>query len=165
MKDCCYGNGISAIQDHMLAFRLTAGWSVLGQCKTSIKLARPPECLLDFARLRLLGTLDLREALSASSAFESEADAARVVRMLAHDTVRIMYIQGQPPSGGGTNCKPPIAARAAAAAAGVEGRRQNSGCQSCRHCKAPHLHARDYTCRQIALSLSRVYTNHAKCPS
>ena len=48
-------------------------------------------CQLDFARLCLLGTLDLTEALSASSAFESEADAARVVRMLAHDTVRIMY--------------------------------------------------------------------------
>ena len=80
LKGCCYGNGISTIQDHMLAFRLTAGWSVLGQCKTSIKLARPPECLLDFARLRLLRTLDLTEALSASSAFESEANVARVVQ-------------------------------------------------------------------------------------
>ena len=70
---------------------------MLGQCKASIKLARPPECLLDFARLRLLGTLDLTEALSASSAFESEADAARVVRMLAHDTVRIMYKASPPP--------------------------------------------------------------------
>ena len=55
-------------------------------------------CQLDFARLCLLGTLDLTEALSASSAFESEADAARVVRMLAHDTVRIMY-KASPPLG------------------------------------------------------------------
>ena len=46
----------------------------------------------------MLGTLDLTEALSASSAFESEADAARVVRMLAHDTVRIMY-KASPPLG------------------------------------------------------------------
>ena len=44
LKGCCYGNGISTIQDQMLAFRLTAGWSVLGQCKASIKLARTPEC-------------------------------------------------------------------------------------------------------------------------
>ena len=44
LKGCCYGNGISTIQDQMLALRLTAGWSVLGQCKASIKVARTPEC-------------------------------------------------------------------------------------------------------------------------
>ena len=60
--------------------------------------------LLDFARLRLLGTLDLTEALSASSAFESEADAARVVRTLAHDTVRIMY-KAIPLRGGADTCR------------------------------------------------------------
>ena len=102
---------------------------------------------------------DTKEMLTATTQMENKTTSELSRRVQANyqckrrQPIGVTNIFAQ---GYRTNCKPPIAARAAAAAAGVEGRRKHSGSQSCRNCKAPHLHARDYTCRQRALKLSRV---------